>query len=578
MLLVTLCHAEALRDWLSERAPWASTAADRWVALADASGASTLRADAEQLRRALYDVEEAPPAPAPAPLPAPVSRAEPVLHASTHASTRAHAGEPTPPPAHDVAPRPKRVLLVGASSMQFALGQALETLLATYQDLYVRRVGKAATGLSRPDEFNWPARLETLLEEEKPDLVVVNFGGNDAQNIPLPDRQRAVFGSDDWDRVYAERVTDFVARIRARSAQAVLIGMPIMRSKDFSAKMVRLNRVTEDATLRAGGIYLDQWDLAADSAGAYRELVEDGGKQRAMRLEDGIHYSIAGGKHVGARLVLRLERKVRLVPKDAKLGVVEEHRFHSAALGQAARYLAFLPRTAAGEQVPSLILLHGADASADHMSEQLHTELAAAVQSHRIAVVVPDGGAAGWWLDSPEQPRSRYASYVANDLVADARAHLPLAAATGIAGISMGGHGALTIALEHPGLFRSASSVSGAVDLTRAADRPPLAALLGPFDAHRDVWEAHSALHRFERDPHRARGLALRLSCGTADRWIEANRAFRDAAAAHGVALEYDEAPAGHEWSYWKATIPSHVAFHARVARESGAAAASMGK
>jgi S-formylglutathione hydrolase FrmB len=395
--------------------------------------------------------------------------------------------------------------------------------------------------------------------------VIVNFGGNDAQNIPLPNRQRAEFGSDAWDAVYGERVADFVTRIRVRGAQAVMIGMPIMRSPDFSKRMWRLNDVTENATRSAGGIYLDQWDLAATAAGKYRERVEERGKSLPMRLEDGIHYSEAGGRYVVARLLLRLQRHVRLVPEDATLGLMERHTFTSAALGKPARYLAWLPRVTSAERVPLLVLLHGADASPDDFSERMHVALATAAQQHRIAIVAPDGGTGGWWLDSPRHARSRYASLVAVDLIADARANLPVSDAAGVLGVSMGGHGALTLALDHRDVFRSASSVSGVVDLTRAQDRPALIELLGTLDQQRSEWESRSAIHLLGRAASPARALSMRISCGVNDRWIEANRALHARADALHIAHDYDEAPAGHEWSYWQAAIPDHIAWHAKV-------------
>ena len=215
--------------------------------------------------------------------------------------------------------------------------------------------------------------------------------------------------------------------------------------------------------------------------------------------------------------------------------------------------------------MPLLVLLHGADGKPEDFSEHLHLQLAAAAQQHRLAIVAPDGGDAGWWLDSPERTSSRYASLVASDLLADVRAHLPVERVAGIAGISMGGHGALTIALEHGEEFRSASSVSGVVDLTQAADRPALAELLGPLESQRQRWESRSAARLLERAPERARRLQLRLSCGVRDRWIEANRALHARATELGISHDYDEAPAGHEWSYWEQVIPEHVGWHARV-------------
>jgi S-formylglutathione hydrolase FrmB len=327
--------------------------------------------------------------------------------------------------------------------------------------------------------------------------------------------------------------------------------------------MARLNDVTQKATRAAGGVYLDQWDLAATPAGKYRERVEEGGKSLPMRLEDGIHYTEPGGRYVVARLLPRLQRQVRLVPKDANLGVVERHTFRSVALGKRTSYLAWLPRVAAGERVPLLVLLHGADASPDVVAEHLNAALAAAAQQHRIAIVAPDGGADGWWLDSPEHAGRRYASLVATDLLADARTSLPVTDAIGIAGISMGGHGALTLAFAHRDVFRSASSISGVLDLTRASDRAALVDSLGPLVQQRARWEAHSALHQLAQLAKGGRGLAMRISCGSNDRWIGVNRALHERATALQIVHDYDEAPAGHEWSYWEALIPQHVAWHA---------------
>jgi S-formylglutathione hydrolase FrmB len=68
-----------------------------------------------------------------------------------------------------------------------------------------------------------------------------------------------------------------------------------------------------------------------------------------------------------------------------------------------------------------------------------------------------------------------------------------------------------------------------------------------------------------ERTPERARPVALRVSRGASDRWIEANRALRAKATELHLPLEYDESPAGHGWPYWQHLIPDHIAWHARV-------------
>ena len=79
-----------------------------------------------------------------------------------------------------------------------------------------------------------------------------------------------------------------------------------------------------------------------------------------------------------------------------------------------------------------------------------------------IAILTPDGDPFGWYLDSPLRSDSQQESYLIEELLPDAEASLGLhRLRRSIAGLSMGGHGALGLSLKHPRLFRSASSMSG---------------------------------------------------------------------------------------------------------------------
>src|SRR5262249_33514831 len=153
-------------------------------------------------------------------------------------------------------------------------------------------------------------------------------------------------------------------------------------------------------------------------------------------------------------LMPRIERLVRLVPRDAALGGVQEHGFFSPAPGREARYLAWVPQRPPGNgKLPLLVLLHGADASAEDFAGQAGDTLQRLSQSLGLVIVCPDGGPTSWYLDSSQE---RAATFIAVDLLADADAHLPISTRRSIAGISMGGHGALTLALDRGG-FVSAS-------------------------------------------------------------------------------------------------------------------------
>jgi len=182
-------------------------------------------------------------------------------------------------------------------------------------------------------------------------------------------------------------------------------------------------------------------------------------------------------------------------------------------------------------------------------------------------------------------PWPHYDDYVARDLVqfvdgkyrtrAD-RAH------RGIAGLSMGGYGAIALALQYPETFSAAASHSGVLaplefapeafavrvprlrgdSAWRAARTFVAPALRVAFGGDTGGWFARDPLRLADRLRTRGGGLpALFADCGTADPLLRGNRAFRDALAARGVPLAYGEAPGAHEWTYWRARVGASLSW-----------------
>ena len=139
---------------------------------ADAVGATTLRHDVEGLFDPLMHTGrlwQAPVEHRPGPA---------TIQAAAPPPPEALPGERYVHPASPQARRPRRILLVGASSVQYYLGIALEEALeSTYTDIEVVRLGKLGTGLVRDDVFDWPARIDELLALHRPDVVITQFGG-----------------------------------------------------------------------------------------------------------------------------------------------------------------------------------------------------------------------------------------------------------------------------------------------------------------------------------------------------------------------------------------------------------------
>ncbi|MBK9180499.1 MAG: DUF459 domain-containing protein [Acidimicrobiales bacterium] len=186
-------------------------------------------------------------------------------------------------------------LWVGGDSMSQAFGQSLvrkasETgLVDAVLDAHV------STGLTRPDFFDWSARIVDVVQNQRPEVMVPMFGANDAQTMVVDGR---VVDVDDptWQAEYRRRVGLVMDYLVQNGVRVWWVGQPIMSSPDFTARMRILNGIyREEAASRPGITFVDAMPVFADAAGAYSAyLPDDEGEQRLMRAQDGVHLTLDG--------------------------------------------------------------------------------------------------------------------------------------------------------------------------------------------------------------------------------------------------------------------------------------------
>ena len=292
-------------------------------------------------------------------------------------------------------------------------------------------------------------------------------------------------------------------------------------------------------------------------------------------------------------------------------GEVRVESFYSAALGVSKHYVIYLPPSYARgtRSYPVAYYLHGYGGNeSDWLSLAEMDRVADSVfagGSAEMIVVMPDGDD-GWYSDWAEPlsydacmadtmldrrgttyctTRNAYATYVAHDLVAHVDSTYRTRADRrhrGIAGLSMGGYGAITLALTHPDVFAAAASHSGVLSPTYAGPHP----LAGPpryavsMDSLRPMWAwAWATIGRAfgsdtaswsARDPARlARRLraaggpfpALFVDGGTEDALTDESRVFHAELGALGVPHQYAEWPGAHNWRYWRAHVGASLAW-----------------
>ena len=280
------------------------------------------------------------------------------------------------------------------------------------------------------------------------------------------------------------------------------------------------------------------------------------------------------------------------------LETVEEHRSHggiqgvyrhaSASTGTDMTFSVFVPEHEEGTKLPVLWFLSGLTCTHANVTDK--GEFRAACAEHGIVFIAPDtsprgenvpddeaydfGQGAGFYVDATQDPWAehfRMRSYIEQELPELLGEHFPIdMERQSITGHSMGGHGALTVALRNADRFRSVSAFSPIAS--------PLAcpwgekALGGYLGADRQAWREYDACALIEDG---ARLPALLVDQGTADGFLEEQLKTEllieiCEKASMPADIRFQD---GYDHSYYfiSTFMAEHVAWHARHLKQSGA-------
>ena len=170
--------------------------------------------------------------------------------------------------------------------------------------------GRIATGLTRPDVFNWFDEIRARIEKLRPRVVVLGFGGNDdkAYMTGLPEGVSIdAFGGSVWRREYARRVGGLMDVINRAGAFVVWIGLPQTKSAEQTHRFDVVNAVVQkEARARQGrAVFIDTYTMFAGEDGGYAQYLPNGrGGLVEVRADDGVHFEREGGDMI-ARVVLK---------------------------------------------------------------------------------------------------------------------------------------------------------------------------------------------------------------------------------------------------------------------------------
>jgi S-formylglutathione hydrolase FrmB len=269
-------------------------------------------------------------------------------------------------------------------------------------------------------------------------------------------------------------------------------------------------------------------------------------------------------------------------PRSAGPVTVECSTVNSSVLGRSVDYCIALPASYAyspAEYYPVLYFLHGLFENARSWSDRGGKEvLEGLLEQGKVGefmVVQPDGGKS-FYINSLDG-RDRYEDFVIQELVpAIDKKYRTIAApnARGISGTSMGGYGALHLAMHNPQIFGSASAHSAAL-LAKFPNPLPsegrwgfyARVLAGAFGSplNEAYWESNSPL-TYAEHPERFAGLKLYFDCGDHDRYgfEEGAELLDKELTSKGFPHEFALRPGDHGWSYLNQYMKYSLEFHWR--------------
>lgn len=275
------------------------------------------------------------------------------------------------------------------------------------------------------------------------------------------------------------------------------------------------------------------------------------------------------------------QRELPAPPKTEaaqKASRVQTIQLESKLVGKTLPYNVVLPvdydqPAAKAKRYPVVYLLHGLTGHFDNWTS--HTKLTDYTAAYPVIIVTPEGNN-GWYTDSATVATDKYETYIVNELIPDVECrYRAIASREGraIAGLSMGGYGALKFGVKYPERFALVGSMSGALGAAawKESELRGFAfiwrTLVPVFGAEDSPTRPANDLEKLFQEFPAARLASLPyvyLDCGTEDPLLQSNRNLAGILLARKIPHEYRQLPGGHSWPYWDAQVQEVLRIAAR--------------
>lgn len=238
---------------------------------------------------------------------------------------------------------------------------------------------------------------------------------------------------------------------------------------------------------------------------------------------------------------------------------MQDVTFHSASLERDMQYRVILPASLeANHRLPVVYLLHGGGGGYRDWSN--YSDVARFAE-HGLILVMPEGNES-YYMNARARPKDRYEDYITQDLISEVEHRFPVLSGRehrAIAGVSMGGFGAVVLSFKHPDLYAFAGGLSSALDVPT---RPFSWRRMGQYRGHAQIFGDWGTVTRRANDPYHLAATVdpakipyFYLTCGEQEGLLPANKRFASLLKKRGFKYEFHPGPGGHDWNQWNGRL-----------------------
>lgn len=259
--------------------------------------------------------------------------------------------------------------------------------------------------------------------------------------------------------------------------------------------------------------------------------------------------------------VLLLSMALFCFALGVKAAKVDTLAIRSHSMAKEIKTVVILPKGySEGTKYPVLYLLHGY--SGNYSNWVKNSNVAALADQYGYMVVCPDGGFGSWYWDIAKDQNYQYETFVSKELVDYIDQHYATVRdrkGRAITGLSMGGHGALSLAIKHQDLYGAAGSTAGGVDFRPFPLNWEIKDRIGNYADSPQAWDDRVVINMVPKLLNNK--LRLIIDCGREDFFYPVNIALHEKLMYHNINHTFVTSEGGHNWTYWARSIVYQMAF-----------------